>query len=597
MSKSEQNKNVFERVRIFHKKKLFIYWLFILCACIALIVRLGFLMIVAADDYGSRAIDVQERERDIKAARGRILDINGVVLADNTTVCTVSVIHSQIEDPEAVIAMLCRELSLSEEYVRARVERYTSIERIRSNVDKETGDRIRSYGYAGVKVDEDYKRYYPYGELASKVLGFTGGDNQGIIGLEVIYEEYLSGTPGQILTVTDARGIEVLEEGERRREPIAGDDLVISIDANIQMYAQQLAEQAMVTKEAESVSIIVMRPNTGEILAMTNVPEFDLNHPFELDQTGRLLEISVSDNEMTSEERQDALNRMWRNGCINDTYEPGSTFKIITAAAALEEGIVTLEEAFHCPGFIIVDDRRIRCHKVQGHGSETFLQGFMNSCNPVFVGVGLRLGVERYYDYFEQFGLLSRTGIDLPGEAATIMHQEENIGPVELATISFGQSFQITPIQLATTVSEIINGGRRVTPHFGVCTQDAQGNISHIFEYPVTENVVSSETSETMRYMLEQVVSNGGGRNGYVEGFLVGGKTATSQTLPRSNGVYIASFIGFAPADDPQVLAIAIINHPQGTYYGGQIAAPVVRQLFENILPYLEIEPHISEEQ
>ena len=588
MSKSENNKNVYERVRIFHQKKLFIYWIFMLCACTVLVVRLGFLMIVAADDYGSRAIDVQERERDIKAARGRILDINGVVLADNTTVCTVSVIHSQIEDPEAVISMLCRELSLSEEYVRARVEKYSSIERIRSNVDKETGDRIRSYGYAGVKVDEDYKRYYPYGELASKVLGFTGGDNQGIIGLEVVYEEYLAGTPGQILTVTDARGIEVPEEGERRREPIAGDDLVISIDANIQMYAQQLAEQAMMTKEAESVSIIVMRPNTGEILAMTNVPEFDLNHPFELNQTGKLLEISVSDNEMSSEERQDALNRMWRNGCINDTYEPGSTFKIITAAAALEEGIVTLEEAFHCPGYIIVDDRRIRCHKVQGHGSETFLQGFMNSCNPVFVGVGLRLGVERYYDYFEQFGLLSKTGIDLPGEAATIMHQEENIGPVELATISFGQSFQITPIQLATTVSEIINGGRRVTPHFGVCTQDAQGNINHIFDYPVTEGVVSSETSETMRYMLEQVVSNGGGRNGYVEGFLVCGKTATSQTLPRSNGVYIASFIGFAPADDPQVLAIAIINHPQGTYYGGQIAAPVVRQLFENILPYLE---------
>lgn len=594
MSKSEHNKNVFERVRIFHQKKLFIYWIFILCACTVLVIRLGFLMIVAADDYGSRAIDVQERERDIKAARGRILDINGVVLADNITVCTVSVIHSQIEDPEAVIAMLCRELSLSEEYVRARVEKYTSIERIRSNVDKVTGDRIRSYGYAGVKVDEDYKRYYPYGELASKVLGFTGGDNQGIIGLEVVYEEYLAGTPGQILTVTDARGIEVLQEGERRREPIAGNDLVISIDANIQMYAQQLAEQAMMTKEAESVSIIVMRPDTGEILAMTNVPEFDLNHPFELDQTGRLLEINVSDNEMTSEERQDALNRMWRNGCINDTYEPGSTFKIITAAAALEEGIVTLEEAFHCPGFIIVDDRRIRCHKVQGHGSETFLQGFMNSCNPVFVGVGLRLGVERYYDYFEQFGLLSKTGIDLPGEAATIMHQRDNIGPVELATISFGQSFQITPIQLATTVSEIINGGRRVTPHFGVCTRDAQGNINHIFDYPVTEGVVSSETSETMRYMLEQVVSNGGGRNGYVEGFLVGGKTATSQTLPRSNGVYIASFIGFAPADDPQVLAIAIINHPQGTYYGGQIAAPVVRQLFENILPYLEIEPHVE---
>ena len=592
MSKPNKKTEVNERVRIYHRKKLMAYWIAIFFASLVLIVRLGYLMIVAADDYGSRAIDVQERERNIKAARGRILDINGTVLADNTTVCTVSVIHSQIEEPEAVISMLCEELSLSEEYVRTRVEKYTSIERIRSNVDKETGDRIRSYGYAGVKVDEDYKRFYPYGNLASKVLGFTGGDNQGIIGLEVIYEEYLAGTEGQILTVTDARGIELPSEGERRREPIPGDDLVISMDYNIQMYAQQLAEQTMLTKEAESVSIIVMRPDTGEILAMTNVPEFDLNRPFELNQAGNLLEISVSDNGMTSEERQEALNRMWRNGCINDTYEPGSTFKIITATAALEAGIVTLEETFHCPGFTVVDDRRIRCHKTQGHGSETFLQGFMNSCNPVFVNIGLRLGVERFYDYFGQFGLLTKTGIDLPGEAATIMHREEDIGPVELATISFGQSFQITPIQLVTTVSEIINGGRRVTPHFGVCTQDAQGNINHIFEYPVTENVVSSETSETMRYMLEQVVSNGGGKNGQVAGFLVGGKTATSQTLPRSNGVYIASFIGFAPADDPKVLALAIINHPQGTYYGGQIAAPVVRQLFENILPYLEIEPY-----
>ena len=592
MSKPNKKTEVNERVRIYHRKKLMVYWIAIFFASLVLIVRLGYLMIVAADDYGSRAIDVQERERNIKAARGRILDINGTVLADNTTVCTVSVIHSQIEEPEAVISMLCEELSLSEEYVRTRVEKYTSIERIRSNVDKETGDRIRSYGYAGVKVDEDYKRFYPYGNLASKVLGFTGGDNQGIIGLEVIYEEYLAGTEGQILTVTDARGIELPSEGERRREPIPGDDLVISMDYNIQMYAQQLAEQTMLAKEAESVSIIVMRPDTGEILAMTNAPEFDLNRPFELNQAGNLLEISVSDNGMTSEERQEALNRMWRNGCINDTYEPGSTFKIITATAALEAGIVTLEETFHCPGFTVVDDRRIRCHKTQGHGSETFLQGFMNSCNPVFVNIGLRLGVERFYDYFGQFGLLTKTGIDLPGEAATIMHREEDIGPVELATISFGQSFQITPIQLVTTVSEIINGGKRVTPHFGVCTQDAQGNINHIFEYPVTENVVSSETSETMRYMLEQVVSNGGGKNGQVAGFLVGGKTATSQTLPRSNGVYIASFIGFAPADDPKVLALAIINHPQGTYYGGQIAAPVVRQLFENILPYLEIEPY-----
>lgn len=596
MSKSDNDKDFFGRTRIYQRKKMMIYFYIIAGVCFALILRIAYLMVVTADYYGDRAIEVQERERNIKAARGRILDVNGIVLADNVTVCTVSVIHNQIEDPEAVIAMLCEELSLSEEYVRTRVEKYTSIERIRSNVDKETGDRIRSYGLAGVKVDEDYRRYYPYGEFASKVLGFTGGDNQGIIGLEVMYEEYLAGTAGQILTVTDARGIEIPEAGERRIEPIPGDDLVISLDYNIQMYAQQLAEQAMLAKEAESVSIIVMRPTTGEILAMTNVPEFDLNNPFELNQTGGLIEISVSDNQMTAEERQDALNRMWRNGCINDTYEPGSTFKIVTATAALEAGVVTLNDTFSCPGFTVVDDRRIRCHKVQGHGAETFLQGFMNSCNPVFVNVGLRLGVERYYDYFEQFGLLTRTGIDLPGEAATIMHKEENIGPVELATISFGQSFQITPIQLATTVSEVINGGTRVTPHFGVHTLDTQGNINHIFEYPVTEGVVSSETSETMRYMLEQVVTNGGGHNGYVEGFLVGGKTATSQTLPRSNGVYIASFIGFAPADDPQVLALAIINHPQGTYYGGQIAAPIVRQLFENILPYLGVERYHGDE-
>lgn len=581
-------KSYFDRTRIFHRKKLWVYFIAVLGISFVLLLRIGYLMIVTAQYYGDLAIDVQERERVIKAARGRIIDRNGVVLADNITVCTVSVIHSQIEDPEAVIAMLCQELSLSEEYVRERVEKYTSIERIRSNVDKEIGDRIRAYGLAGVKVDEDYRRFYPFGDLASKVIGFTGGDNQGIIGLEVRYDEYLTGTVGQILTVTDARGIELPEAGERRVEPIPGDDLVISLDYNIQMYAEQLARQVMESKEAESVSILVMQPDTGEILAMTNMPEFDLNHPFELNYSYETSEYFSG--ELTSSERQDLLNQMWRNGCISDTYEPGSTFKIITATAALEAGVVTLQDTFQCPGFVVVDDRRIRCHKVQGHGTETFLQGFMNSCNPVFVNVGLRLGPERYYDYFTKFGLLNRTGIDLPGEAGTIMHNPSDIGPVELATISFGQSFQITPIQLLTTVSEIINGGTRVTPHFGVCTMDPLGNINRIFDYPVTEDIISEETSQTMRYMLEQVVSNGGGRNGYVEGYLVGGKTATSQTLPRSNGVYIASFVGFAPADDPEVIALVIINHPQGTYYGGQIAAPVIRQLFENILPYLGIE-------
>lgn len=570
--------------KIVHRKKIMIVAIGCTAIFLFLFGRLVYLMIWRADHYSELATDLHERERSIKAARGRILDCNGTVLADNKTVCTISVIHNQIENPEEVISILCKELDLSQEYVTQRVEKYSSMERIKSNVDKEIGDRIREYDLAGVKVDEDYKRYYPYGELASKVLGFTGGDNQGIIGLEVVYEEYLQGEPGTILTMTDAKGIEVEEAGERRIEPKAGNDLCISMDRNIQTYATQLARQAMATKEADSVSIIVMNPKNGEILAMVNVPEFDLNNPYELPE-------GTAEN-LTSQEKQNLLNGIWRNGCINDTYEPGSTFKIITAAAGLSEKVVTPSDTFSCPGFIVVDDRKIRCHKVSGHGSQDFVHATMNSCNPVFVTVGLRLGVENYYKYFEQFGLKEKTGIDLPGEAGTIMHKMEDMGNVELATVSFGQSFQITPVQLLTTVSSIINGGNRITPHFGVKALDEQGEVVEEFVYPVKEGIVTKEVSATMREMLEMVVAEGGGKNGKVEGYRVGGKTATSQTLPRGSGRYIASFIGFAPADDPQVIAIAIINHPQGMYYGGQIAAPIVRQLFENILPYLGIKEY-----
>ena len=567
--------------KTYHRSKTVVTLFLCVATFAGLMGRLAYLMIFQSEYYTMKAKELHERERSIKAARGRIIDANGKILADNKTVCTISVIHNQITDQEEVITVLCKELGLSEEYVRKRVEKYSSIEKIKSNVDKSTGDAIRAYDLDGVKVDEDYKRYYPYDSLASKVLGFTGGDNQGIIGLEVIYEEYLQGESGTILTVTDAKGVEVAEAGEERVEPVDGQDLYISLDMNIQSYATQLALQTMETKEAESVSIFVMNPQNGEILAMVNVPEFNLNDPYALPDT-------VDADAISEEEKQTLLNGIWRNGCINDTYEPGSTFKIITAAAGLESGAVKPTDTFHCPGYIMVEDRRIRCHKVGGHGAEDFVQGTMNSCNPVFITVGMRIGVERYYSYFKQFGLLDRTGIDLPGEAGTIMHKVENIGPVELATISFGQSFQITPIQLAVTASSIINGGRRVTPHFAVKAADGDGNNSHVFTYPVRDNVVSAETSETMRYILEQVVAEGSGRNGAVEGYRVGGKTATSQTLPRGSGKYIASFLGFAPADDPQVLAVAIINHPQGTYYGGQIAAPVVRQLFENILPYLK---------
>ena len=571
-----------------HRKKITItFFLFVLMFLVVL-VRLVYLMVWRSDYYSQKATQLHERERNIKAARGRILDRNGTVLADNKTVCTVSVIYNQIEEPEAVIEMLSRELELSREFVEKRVKKYSSMERIKSNVEKETGDRIREYDMAGVKVDEDYKRYYPYDTLASKVLGFTGGDNQGILGLEVKYEEYLKGVPGQILTMTDAKGVEVEREGERRLEPIAGKDLYISLDRNIQAYSEQLARQAMATKEADGVSIIAMNPQNGEIYAMVNVPEFNLNDPF-------LLPEGIETEGLTEQQKQDVLNGIWRNGCINDTYEPGSTFKIITAAAGLEEGVVTPSSSFSCPGFIIVDDRKIRCHKTTGHGAEDFVHATMNSCNPVFITVGLRLGVDKYYQYFEQLGLKQKTGIDLPGEAATIMHKKENMGNVELATVSFGQSFQITPIQLLTTAASIVNGGNRITPHFGVKVVDSGDGTETILEYPVQTGIVSAETSALMREILEKVVSEGGGKNGQVEGYRIGGKTATSQTLPRGSGKYISSFVGFAPADDPQIIAIAIIRHPKGVYYGGQIAAPVIRQLFENILPYLGIKEYNQE--
>ena len=542
-------------------------------------VRLGKLMLADSGYYAKLAEDLHERERPIKAARGRILDRNGEVLADNHTVCTISVIHSQITDPKRVVEVLTKELGLDKETVQKKVGKVSSMEWIQKNVEKEVGDRIRSYGLAGVKVDEDYRRYYPYGSMASKVLGFTGGDNQGIIGLEVEYESILEGIPGEILALTDARGIELTGVGESRRDPVAGKDLVISLDYNIQQYAEQAARQVMEKKQADSVSILIMNPKNGEIYAMTNMPEFDLNEPFTLlpEYTGIT-------------EMQDALNQMWRNGCINDTYEPGSTFKIITASAGLEEGVVTLDDTFSCPGYRIVEDRRIRCHKVGGHGAETFLQATRNSCNPVFIDVGLRLGVDRYFSYFHQFGLSKKTGIDLPGEAATIMHKKENVGQVELATISFGQSFQITPVQLIATVSSLINGGTRVTPHFGLQARDASGALTQIFSCPDGERIVSEQTSATLRHALEQVVDGGSGKNAYIKGYRIGGKTATSETLPRSANKYISSFIGFAPADDPQVIALCVINNPQGLYYGGLIAAPVVKGIFENILPYLGIE-------
>lgn len=568
------------RNKTFNRKKVMIVFVAVFFIMMFLIGRLVYLMIFCSEYYGNKAENLHERERDIKAARGKLLDANGTVLATNKSVCTISVIHNQIEEPEKVIEMLVRELGIPEETARKRVEKVSSIERVKTNVAKETGDAVRAYGLSGVKVDEDYKRYYPYGTLASKVLGFTGADNQGILGLEVKYDEYLQGTNGKILTLTDARGIEIENAGESRLEPVNGYDLCLSLDRNIQMYCEQAAKKVCTKKSADSVSVIVMNPQNGELMAMVNYPEFDLNDPFTLaGDTGETV---------SSEEKQDLLNKMWRNQCISDTYEPGSTFKIITAAAALEEGVVKLDDAFFCPGYKIVEDRRIRCARTTGHGAETFETGIMNSCNPVFMELGERLGAENFVGYFKQFGLLSKTNIDLPGEAGTIMHKTENIGPVELATISFGQSFQITPIQLVTTVSSIINGGTRVTPHFGVSVQDADGNTVKTFSYETHENICTAETSETMRYLLEKVVSEGTGKNAKIEGFSIGGKTATSQTLPRSDHKYISSFLGFAPADDPQVLVLVVINNPQGIYYGGTIAAPVAKEIFENILPYLD---------
>ena len=588
------------RNKTYNRKKILIVFTGVMLVLLVLAGRLVYLMIFCSQYYGQQAEDLHERERDIKAARGKILDANGVVLATNRTVCTISVIHSQIEEPEEIIRVLSKELGLEETEVRKRVEKVSSIERVKSNVDKETGDRIREYKLPGVKVDEDYKRYYPYDSLASKVLGFTGGDNQGIIGLEVKYEEYLKGTNGKILTLTDARGVEIENAGERRQEPVDGYNLRVSLDYNIQMYCEQAAKRVMEQKSADGVSVIVMNPQNGEIMAMVNIPEFNLNDPFTLVESPKA-EVPQESGETTdeiqettatadTENTQDLLNRMWRNQCINDTYEPGSVFKVITAASALEEGVVTVDDNFFCPGYKMVEDRRIRCARVGGHGAETFTQGIMNSCNPVFIEVGLRLGVDNFYKYFKQFGLLNKTGIDLPGEAVTIMHKKENVGPVELATISFGQSFQVTPIQLAATVSSIVNGGNRVIPHFGVDIRDNQGNVVETFQYDTGKQIVSKETSETMRMLLEKVVSEGGGNKAYIEGYSIGGKTATSQTLPRSAHRYISSFMGFAPAENPQVLTMVIINNPKGIYYGGTIAAPVVQDIYSNILPYLGIE-------
>lgn len=566
--------------KTYHKKKILVVFTCAFLILTGLIGRLVYLMVFDAEYYQKRAEDLHKRERKIKAARGEIVDRNGVVLATNKTVCTISVIHSQIKEPERVTEILAKELEMDQAEVRKRVEKVSSMEKVKTNVEKEVGDKIREYNLDGVKVDEDYKRYYPYDSLASKVLGFTGGDNQGIIGLEVKYEETLKGSNGTILTTTDARGIELDAVAEGRIEPVAGKTLEISMYYNIQKYCEQAAEKVMREKQADGVSILLMNPQNGEILSMVNVPEFNLNDPFELN-TGEELE---------GEKLQDALNAMWRNRCINDTYEPGSTFKIITSAACLEEGVVTPEDTFSCPGYRMVEDRRIRCHKVGGHGSETFVQGIQNSCNPVFIDIGLRLGAERFYDYFQQFGLLDLTGIDLPGEAGTIMHQVENIGLVELATISFGQSFQVTPVQMAVTVSSIINGGRRVTPHFGKAVLDREGNVLETLSYEERSGVVSEKTSKTMQTLLEGVVANGSGKNAYIEGYSIGGKTATSQTLPRSANKYISSFIGFAPAEDPQVLGMVVIHNPQGIYYGGTIAAPVLRSIFDNVLPYLGIE-------
>lgn len=570
------------RNKTYNRRKIIVVFIVAIFVLAFLIGRLAYLMIFAADYYQEKAEDLHEREREIKAARGKIIDRSGEVLAANKSVCTISIIHNQIDDPERVIEVLSEVLQVEQDVIRKKVEKLSSREKIKSNVDKRLGDLIRSYNLAGVKVDEDYKRYYPYGNLASKILGFTGSDNQGIIGLEVRYEEWLKGTNGMILTTTDARGIELEGIAEDRVEPVAGNTLQLTLDYSIQNYIQQAAEKAQTEKNAEAVAIIIMNPQNGEIYACTDVPEFNLNEPFTL--------TPEAGSNISDENKQEWLNKMWRNRCVSDTYEPGSVFKIFTATAALEAGVVKVEDTFFCPGYKIVEDRRIRCAKAGGHGSQNFAEGIQNSCNPVFMEVGSRLGVENFYKYFKQFGLFEKTGIDLPGEAGTIMHKKENVGPVELATMSFGQSFQITPIQMITTISSLINGGTRIVPHFGKAVYNDSGELMKEFKYDNINNIVSNDVSELMQELLERVVSEGGGSNAYIEGYEIGGKTATSQTLPRSAGKYISSFVGFAPADDPQVIGMAIIYHPQGTYYGGLIAAPVIRDVFDNILPYLGIE-------
>lgn len=569
-------------VKTYHRKKLLVSITCVILALLLISIRLLYVCVFQSSYYLEKAQKLHERERDIKALRGEILDRNGVVLASNKTVCTVSVIHSQITQPQEVIQMLVKELDITEEAARKRVEKVSSIERVKTNVDKETGDRIREYNYSGVKVDEDYKRYYPYSKLCSKVLGFTGSDNQGILGLEAKYDAYLSGTPGQILTLTDAWGVEVKNGNEERDEPEKGSNLYTSIDINIQSYTQQLAQKTLEQKQAKSVSIIVMNPENGEILAMTNEPEYDLNNPYELNS-----DLLISS---TGTSKMDLLNNMWRNFCINDTYEPGSIFKMVTATAALETGSVTLNDHFTCGGSAIVADRKIRCHKTTGHGTQTFTQTVMNSCNPAFIEWGRRVGTERFFEYMGKLGLLEKTGIDIAGEASTIIHKQENVGEVELATMSFGQSFQITPLQMLRAASAIINGGNLVTPHFAVKSVSEADGTAVEFNYEIQSNAIEEKTSLMMKDILRQVVEEGGGKKAYLEGFSIGGKTATSQKLPRGSGKYISSFIGFSPVDNAKVIAMCLIDEPQGIYYGGTIAAPVIRELFENILPYLEIQ-------
>jgi len=582
------------RNKTFNRRNVLIIVSVILLAAIGLTVRLGYLMILKSAEYAERAEDLHERERAIKAERGTIYDINGVAIATNKPVSTISVIHSQITDPDRVIKVLSEVLGLSEATVRKRVVKNSSIERIKSNVDKDIADSIREYDLDGVMVDEDYKRYYPYGSLASKVIGFTGSDNQGIIGLEVAYEKYLKGKDGTILTLTTAYGVEIENAAEDRIEPQAGNDLYISLDVNIQKYAEQAALKIMEAKNAKNVKLIIMNPQNGEIYAMVNAPEFDLNAPYTLTDN-MLVDVDVSS--LTDKQKNDLLNNMWRNACISDTYEPGSAFKIVTATAALEEGVVKLDDKFFCPGYKVVEDRRIRCHKVGGHGGETFIEGIKNSCNPVFMEIGARVGITNMYKYFSKLGLFNKTGIDLPGEATSIMHKAENVGAVELATISFGQSFQITPLQLLAASSAVINGGNIVTPHFGIKIKSQDGSTEKTFDYQGNTGVISKETSDTMKMLLELVVSEGTGKRAYLPGFRIGGKTATSEKLPRSSNRYISSFIGFAPADNPQVIALVLIDEPTGIYYGGTIAAPVISEVFNNILPYLGVEESYTESE